>query len=87
MEYRISATELARRLGDVLGRIRYRRDVFTIERNGSPVAVLAPIPGAPQGTVREALGAWMHGPADPDFASDLERVNRADEIQGNPWDS
>lgn len=87
MEYRISATELARRLGDVLGRIRYRGDVFTVERNGSPVAVIGPAPEARAGTVHEALASWMRGGPDPDFAADLERVGRADDVPGNPWDS
>lgn len=44
MERRISATELARRLGDILGRVRYRGDSFVIERNGDPVARLVPLP-------------------------------------------
>jgi hypothetical protein len=34
---RISATELARKLGDVLGRVRYRGESFIVERNGAPV--------------------------------------------------
>ena len=87
MEYRISATELARKLGDVLGRIRYRGDVFTVERNGTPVAVIGPAPGTGPGTLYEALAAWMRGTADPGFAADLERVGRADDVPANPWDS
>ncbi len=46
MEHRISATELARRLGDILGRIRYRGDSFTVERHGTPVARIGPVEGA-----------------------------------------
>ena len=42
MEKVISATALARRLGDVLGRIRYRGESFVIERNGVAVARLVP---------------------------------------------
>ncbi len=38
MELRISVTDLARRLGDVLGRVRYRGDSFLVERNGALVA-------------------------------------------------
>ncbi|MGQ0816351.1 MAG: hypothetical protein ACT4O1_18130 [Gemmatimonadota bacterium] len=87
MEYRISATELARRLGDVLGRIRYRHDVFTVERNGAPVAVIGPAPGARPGTLHEALAAWMRLGPDPEFAADLERVARADAVPANPWES
>jgi len=42
MEQRISATEVARRLGDVLERVRYRGGSFVIERNGSAMARLVP---------------------------------------------
>jgi antitoxin (DNA-binding transcriptional repressor) of toxin-antitoxin stability system len=87
MEYRISATDLARRLGDVLGRIRYRGDVFTVERNGTPVAVIRPAPEGRHGTVRDALMAWRASRPDPELASDLERVGRADPVPDNPWDS
>ena len=36
-------------LGDVLGRIRFRQDVFVVERHGEPVATLAPLPGSTHG--------------------------------------
>jgi antitoxin (DNA-binding transcriptional repressor) of toxin-antitoxin stability system len=85
MEHRISTTELARRLGDVLGKVRYRGDVFVVERNGEAIARLSPLPSKPA-TVGEALRAWRDaGPGDPDFANDLERVNRADRPSRNPW--
>jgi prevent-host-death family protein len=88
MEHRISATELARRLGDVLGRVRYRGDSFVVERNGDPVARLTPLPGAPAGSVREALAAWtsLNAP-DAEFADLLERVGAADRPPENPWGS
>lgn len=75
MEYRISATELARRLGDILGRIRYRGDSFTVERHGTPVARIGPVEGARRTTVREATAEWMAGgPQDPAVAEDPEQV-------------
>lgn len=87
MEARISATELARKLGDVLGRVRYRREVFVIERNGEAVARLAPLPSAGVSLV-EALRAWRQAaPAERRFADDLERVNAADRPPKNPWGS
>jgi prevent-host-death family protein len=87
MEKVISATELARQLGDVLGRIRYRGESFVIERNGIPVARLIPV-ASQQGTVADALRRWREvAPPDPEFAADLERVNRADREPGNPWAS
>ncbi|MBI4503265.1 MAG: hypothetical protein HY700_19175 [Gemmatimonadetes bacterium] len=88
MEHRITATELVRRLGDVLGRIRYRGDRFTVERNGVPVAQLIPVPSAHPGTLREALSAWCEaGEPEPDFADALERIGKADRVPKNPWES
>ncbi len=88
MEHRISSTELARKLGDVLGRVRYRGDSFLVERNGDLVARLVPVPGAAGGSVREALTAWRSGrDADLAFADVLELVGDADRPPDNPWDS
>lgn len=88
MERRISATELARRLGDALGRVRYRGDSFIVERNGAPVARLVPLPGRPTASLREALAAWCAaGDPDPAFADDLERIGAADLPPGSAWGS
>jgi antitoxin (DNA-binding transcriptional repressor) of toxin-antitoxin stability system len=88
MKHTISSTELARRLGDVLGRVRYLGDTFVIERNGDPVARLGPLPGASPVTLREALRAWTEaGPPDPDFADALEQVGGADRPPEDPWGS
>ncbi len=86
MESRISATELARKLGDVLGRVRFRGDVFVVERNGNAVARLSPLPSRADANLRETLAAWLgEPPADERFADDLERVNRADRPPTDPW--
>ena len=88
MEHRISATELARRLGDVLGRVRYRGDSFVIERNGGPVARIVALPDASPAHLVEALAAWRAaGEPDPSFADDLERIGEADMPPENPWAS
>ena len=88
METRITATELARKLGDVLGRVRYRHDVFVVERNGEAIARLAPLSSRVAAPLGEALRAWRQtGAADARFADDLERVNAADRPARNPWDS
>lgn len=42
-ETRITATELARSLSDVLNRVQDRSERFVIEHNGRPVATLAPV--------------------------------------------
>jgi len=77
MDYRISATELVRRLGDVLSRLRYRGHSFLVERRGAVVAPLVPLPGAAGGSVREALTAWRSVGPDVAFAELLERVGAA----------
>lgn len=84
---RISASELARRLGDILGRVRYRGEAFIIERHDVAIAQLAPLPGAMKASLRDAAVAWTSTPADPAFADDLERAGRADRPPRNPWDS
>ena len=86
MDHRITATDLARRLGDILGRIRYRRDRFVVEKHGMPVAVLTPPPQPC--TVGEALAAWRGARApDAGLARALERVGAADRPPRNPWAS
>lgn len=86
MEHRLSATELARKLGDVLGRIRYMGDSFLIERNGSPVARIVPLAEHPTASLREAVAAWCGvGEPDPDFADALDRVAEADRPPESPW--
>jgi hypothetical protein len=88
MEARITATELARNAGEVLGKIRFRRDTFVIERNGEAVARLSPMPWSGEGRLAEGLRAWVEAePADDRFADDLDRVNRADRPPRNPWAS
>lgn len=88
MEKRISATELARRLGDILGRIRYQGESFTVERNGRPVARLTPVREPEPATLVEAIAAWKQAVGtDANLADDLERVRAADRPPGNPWGS
>jgi len=86
MELRITATELARTLGEILGKVRFRRDTFVVERNGEPIARLSPWPEVGDPNLLEGLRAWWESSApDPGFADDLERVNRSDRPPRNPW--
>ena len=78
MEYRISATELARRLGDILGRIRYRSESFIVERNGKPVAHIGPVRDSGSIAVREAAAGWMAADVrDPARAENLGQASEA----------
>ena len=89
MEHTIRATDLARSLGDVLSKVRYRRDAFVIERNGKAVARIVPIDrSADDATLQEALTVWCDDAAgDHTFADDLEAVNASDRSPANPWES
>lgn len=86
MNQRISATDLARRLGDVLGRVRYRGDTFIVERNGMPVARIEAVASS-QCTIAQAIGVWLEAGPDASFADDLEAVGAADRAPANPWHS
>ncbi|MFN8473653.1 MAG: type II toxin-antitoxin system Phd/YefM family antitoxin [Anaerolineae bacterium] len=75
METKITATELAKSLSEVLNRIRYRGERFVIQRNGEPVAMLTPAgPGSPVSLreLAEVLAALP--PPDDAFADDLEEI-------------
>ena len=76
MDFRISATHLARRLGDILGRIRYRGDSFTVERHGTPVARIGPVEGASGTTVREATAEGERPPPVAEIPSKVAEVMR-----------
>jgi antitoxin (DNA-binding transcriptional repressor) of toxin-antitoxin stability system len=81
------ASELFRRLDEILGKVHSRGDSFVVERNGDPVARIVPLPEkASVSSLREALVAWRAaGPPDPAFADDLERVGAADRPAENAW--
>lgn len=86
MEEPISATRLARNLGDILGRIRYRGESFVIERNGVPVARIGPLtPEAPV-RLRDIVDAWLSVEADEELAEDLAAIGAADAPAELPWD-
>lgn len=88
VEGRLTATELARRVGDILGRVRFRGDSFLVEWNGKPVARLVPVPGSSTVTLRDAFAAWRGaGRPDPGFAADLERVGASDRPPDTSWGS
>jgi prevent-host-death family protein len=73
---RISATEASRNLSDLLNRVRYRGERFTIVRGGEEVAeILPPAKGGVVVTLGELRGALASVPAPDDaFVADLERI-------------
>jgi hypothetical protein len=79
MTTRITATELARGLGGVLGRIRNRRESFLVERYGVLVARIGPLKPEKPPRLREVVEAWASIEADPELAEDLAAVGAAEE--------
>ncbi len=75
METSISATELARRLSDVLSRVHYRGERFAVERGGEVVAIVGPPAGAIRPiTLRELSERLRQIRPDDRFADDLEAI-------------
>ena len=73
MPTRITATELARSLSDILSRIKYRGEEFLVERNGEPLATLAPV--APPGVTLRGFIQRLGDLRMPEgMADDLERI-------------
>ena len=75
METKITATELAKSLSDVLNRVRYRRESFLVERNGEAVAALTPSGPSSSVTLREVVAHFgnLEAPGEG-FANDMEAV-------------
>jgi prevent-host-death family protein len=85
----ITATEAARRMSDLLNRVRYRNESFIIIRGGEEIARLIGIADQPPITLSEAVSAAAaHRTADPSFAGDLESIQRQQSPPGDdPWAS
>ena len=89
MNTRISATDLARGLADVLNRVRYRSEYFTIDRNGEPIAQIAPMKPVITMTMSEFVRQLADLPApDRGYADELEQIQAAQPPAGHtPWAS
>jgi hypothetical protein len=87
----VTATEAARGFGDLLGRVRYRREAFLIRRGGTIVARLGPVE-APGVTGAEAAAAWSRHPRlnareARAFARDIESARKqANDPARDPWE-
>ena len=78
METTISATELSKRLSDILNRVKYRGERFVIQRNGEAVALIFPVSAKPGITAIEliAQAGNLKFPGGG-FGDDLEAVQSA----------
>lgn len=85
METKISSTEAARHLGEVLSRVKHANEHFVLTKSDKPLARLVPIGPSKQAQGTAIMGALSGMPYDPGFADDLERVNALDKVPENPW--
>ena len=89
---KITVTELARGLSEVINRATYRGEEFLVFRGGKPVVRISPVPS---GVRMKDLPAIFDGGLPPldagdldDFARDLDRVRKEmNEPVGSSWDS
>lgn len=89
MSLRVTATEAARQFSDLLNRVRYEGETFVITRGGEEVGQLAPPSSSRPTTLRGLLEILSReGSPDPDFADDLEAIQRDQPPIGEtPWAS
>jgi antitoxin (DNA-binding transcriptional repressor) of toxin-antitoxin stability system len=88
MNVRVSATEVARNLSDLLNRVRYRGERFTVVRGGEDVAEIGPPAGGgvvTLGELRRVLAALAS--PDDDFSTDLETIRAAQPPAEPTWRS
>ncbi len=86
MESKISATEAARTLSELLSRVRYRGESFVIERGGEPVCRMIPA-GPPRCTVADLVRILQTtAKADPDYLDTVAELARAQpKLPRTPW--
>jgi antitoxin (DNA-binding transcriptional repressor) of toxin-antitoxin stability system len=81
---KVPTTEFSRHFGDYLSRVRFGGETIVVLKNNLAVAELRALPGDAC-TLGALLDLLNHRTADPEFAADIEQVNRADRPMENPW--
>ncbi len=84
---RLTATELARRLSDVLNRVYYQRETILVERGGKPVCQLTPAPASLDFRLSDLVTLLDSMPAaGEEWAEAVARgVAEQDEFEGFEW--
>ena len=84
---RLSATELSKRLSDVLNRVHYQRETVIVERGGKPLCRLTPVPAALDFQLSDLVALLDSMPsAGEDWAAAVARgVAEQDEFEGVEW--
>lgn len=83
----ISATQAARTFSDLLNRIRYRGEVFVIERGGEPICEMSPVK-PPRFSGSDLLGLLRSLPKpDAGFWDAVEEATRqGPTVPESPWE-
>ena len=84
---RLSATEFAKRLSDVLNRVYYQHETVVIERGGKPVCQLTPVSGSLAFQLSDLVALFHSLPAaGEDWATAVSQgVAEQDEFEGFEW--
>lgn len=84
---RLTATELARKLSDVLNRVYYQRETVVVERGGKPVCQLTPVPASLDFQLSDlvALLGSMSGAGQEWAEAVAQGVAEQDEFEGFEW--
>ena len=86
---RITATELARNLSDVLNRVRYQGEHFVVVRNGEEIARLNPRPEHRKASLGELVEVVRKAPKpDSQYWDDVEEARRLmnQPLEPRTWD-
>lgn len=87
MATRITPDELSDHLPDILERVKENGEDFVIEKDGEPLARLAPTVSA-VATWRTLADIFEQNPPDAEFADDLERVHKSQPpMPPDPWET
>ena len=89
MESKITASEASRNFSDILNRVKYKGEVFVVERNGERVCRIVPADVEWKSAV-ELAESWSRIPKpDPGFWDDVEegirQMNQPLPVT-SPWD-
>lgn len=87
MTQKVTATEAARNLSDLLNRVSYQGESFDIVRGGKVVARLTSPAASEAGSVAQLVDALKeHAGGDEVFAADLERIQAEQpKLPEDPW--
>jgi len=84
---RLTATQLARRLSDVLSRVHYQRETVVVERGGRPLCQLTPVPASLDFQLSDLVDLLGSLPsAGEEWAEAVAQgVAEQDEFEGFEW--